>query len=95
MNGPGSIERRMAAHRPIATQLGDVGGAILSHRAWALWLLGDPEAAFADADHAIGNARKIGHAATLMVALGYALPTCIYRGNYEAANAQAGWVVSP
>ena len=57
-----------AAHRPLATQLGDVGGAILSYRAWALWLLGYPEAALADADHAIGDARKIGHAATLMVA---------------------------
>src|ERR1700733_10145398 len=51
-------------------------------------------AALADANHAIGDARKIGHAATLMVALGYALPTYIYRGDYEAANAQADELVA-
>ena len=47
-----------AAHRPLATQLGDVEGAILSYRAWALWLLGYPNAALADAGPAIGDARK-------------------------------------
>ena len=36
---------------------------------WALWLLGYPEAALADADHALEDAREIGQAATLMYAL--------------------------
>jgi predicted ATPase len=78
-----------APHRPLATQLGDVGVAIFSYRAWALWSLGYPEAALADTDHALKDAREIGHAATLMVALGYALPTYIYCGDYSAANAHA------
>ena len=43
--------------------------AILSYRSWALWLLGYPEAALADAEHALNDAREIGQAATLMYAL--------------------------
>ena len=43
--------------------------AILGHRSMALWVLGYPEAALADADHALKDAREIGHAATLMYAL--------------------------
>ena len=43
-----------AEHRPLATRFGqDVRVAILSYRSWALWLLGYPEAALADADHAL------------------------------------------
>ena len=49
----------------------DVGVAILSYRSWALWFLGYPEAALADADQAISDAREIGQAATLMYALGH------------------------
>jgi hypothetical protein len=49
-----------AEHRPLATRFGqDVRVAILSWRAWALWLLGHPEAALADADHAIKDAREM------------------------------------
>ena len=44
----------------------DARVAILSYRSWALWLLGYPEAALADADHALKDAREIGQAATLM-----------------------------
>ena len=40
---------------------------------WALWLLGYPEAALADAEHALKDAREIGQAATLM----FALTSCI------------------
>jgi predicted ATPase len=43
--------------------------AILSNRSSALWLLGYPEAALADVDQAVENARDIGQAATLMHAL--------------------------
>ena len=35
----------------------------------ALWMLGYPEAALADAEQALKDAREIGHAATLMYAL--------------------------
>jgi predicted ATPase len=83
-----------APHRPLATQLGDVGVAIFSYRAWALWSLGYPEAALGDTNHALKDARATGHAATLMVALGYALPTHIYCGDYAAANAHADELVA-
>ena len=57
-------------HRPLATRFGqDVGVAILSYRSLALWMLGYPEAALADADQAVKDAREIGQAATLMYAL--------------------------
>ena len=59
-----------AEHRPLATRFGtDVGVAILSYRSLALWMLGYPEAALADAEHALKDAREIGQAATLMYAL--------------------------
>jgi predicted ATPase len=53
----------------------------------ALWLLGYPEAALSDADGALKDAREIGHAATLMFALNEASYTCIYCGDFAAANA--------
>jgi predicted ATPase len=52
----------------------------------ALWLLGYPEAALADADRALMDAREIGQAATLMQALGWPSMTNINCGNYAAAN---------
>ena len=59
-----------AEHRPLATRFGqDIGVSILSFRSLALWLLGYPEAALADAEHALKDAREIGQAATLMYAL--------------------------
>ena len=59
-------------HRPLATRFGqDVGVAILSFRSLALWLLGYPDAALADANHALKDAREIGQAATLMYALNH------------------------
>ncbi len=62
-----------AEHRPLATQFGqDVGVAALSYRSQALWVLGYPDAARLDMDHALKTAREIGQAATLMLALAYA-----------------------
>ena len=77
-----------AEHRPLATRFGqDLGVSILIWRSEALWLLGYPEAAVADADHAVKDAREIGQVATLMYAL-YPVSTChILCGNYAAANA--------
>ncbi len=57
-------------HRELATRFGqDIGVSILMFRSCALWLLGYPEAAIADADRAVADARQIGHAASLMLAL--------------------------
>ena len=56
-----------AEHRQLATRFGvDTGTLVLCYRSWALWMLGYPEAALADIDHALKNAREIGQAATLM-----------------------------
>jgi predicted ATPase len=51
-------------------------------------VLGYPEAALADADHALRDAREIGHAASLVYALYFASWTPIYCGNYAAVDAQ-------
>ena len=84
-----------AEHRPLATRFSiDARVSILSFRAWALWFLGYPEAALADADHALKYAREIGQAATLMVALHHASCTHIHCGNYGAANAEANELVA-
>jgi class 3 adenylate cyclase/predicted ATPase len=78
-----------AEHRPLATRFGqDIGVAILSRRSLALWLQGFPEAALADVDHAIKDAREIGHAATLMYAMAITSLTLIHCGDYATARAQ-------
>jgi predicted ATPase len=59
----------------------------LCHRSWALFCLGYPEAALADAENAFKCAREIGHATTLMHALAYASFIQIQCGNYPTANA--------
>ena len=57
-------------HRPLATRFGqDSRVAVLSYRSSALWLLGYPDAALADVERALEDAREIGQAATLMHAL--------------------------
>ena len=59
-----------AEHRPLATRFGvDTGVSVLTYRSTALWLLGYPDAALADTEQALKDAREIGHAATLMYAL--------------------------
>jgi len=84
-----------AEHRPLATRFGqDVRVATLSYRSWALWMLGYPEAALADADYAIKDAREIGQAATLMFALGVSSLAHIFCGNYSVANAKRDEVVA-
>ena len=77
-----------AEHRPLATRFSvDSGVSVLSYRSWAIWFLGHPEAALADSDQAIRDARKIGQAATLMYALLHASFTYIHCGNYATATA--------
>ena len=52
-----------------------------------LWMLGYPEAALADAEHGLRDAREIGQAATLMFALAFASDTYIHCRKYLTANA--------
>jgi predicted ATPase len=77
-----------AEHRPLATRFGqDIGAATLSWKSLAFWLLGYPEAALADSEHALKVAREIGHSATLMYVLNFSAWTHIHCGNYAAAKA--------
>jgi class 3 adenylate cyclase/predicted ATPase len=76
-------------HRPLATRFGyDLRVLSLTYRSWALWLLGYPEAALVDTDYTLKEARDIGHAVTLMIALAHIGLTHIFCGNYAAATAQ-------
>jgi class 3 adenylate cyclase/predicted ATPase len=76
------------AHGPLATRFGqDSRVVVLSRRSAALWLLGYPDAAFADAEHALSHAREIGHAASLMYTLAHGLFARYECGNYANATA--------
>jgi predicted ATPase len=82
-------------HRSLATRFGqDSRVAILSFRSLALWLLGYPNAALADTDGGLQEGRQIGHATSLMFALGHAPLTNILCGNYSTVNTQANGLVS-
>jgi predicted ATPase len=77
-----------AEHSPLATRFGqDVGVVILAWRSWTTWVLGYPEAALADVELAVKNAREIGHAPTLIYALFFASSTHAFCGNYATARA--------
>jgi predicted ATPase len=84
-----------AEHRPLATQFGqDVRVITLSYQSWALWLLGYPEAALKNSDDALKNAREMGQAATLMLALYFAAMPYTLCGNHAAAAAHAQELVA-
>jgi predicted ATPase len=73
--------------RPNVARFGqDPWTAGLVMRAIALWMLGYPEAAAADADGAVRDARAIGHATSLIFALALADLTHMLRGNYAAGG---------
>jgi class 3 adenylate cyclase/predicted ATPase len=79
-----------AKHRPLATRFTpDSGVMALTYRSLALWGLGYPEAALADADQAINNAREIGHPITLINALIVTSFARILSGNCASANERA------
>jgi class 3 adenylate cyclase/predicted ATPase len=92
--GRGYLDRGIALydpaeHRPLTTRFGeDHGVEALCFRSWALWLLGYPEAALADVKDAIKNAREIGQAGSLMLALVITVSPFILCGDYVAARAQ-------
>ena len=84
-----------AEHRALATRFGqDVRMALLSFRSIALWILGYPDRALADANHAIMDAGEIDQAATLMYALTVTAMTLILCGYYDAAKAQSDETVA-
>jgi hypothetical protein len=60
-----------------------------SYRSLTLWVLGRPESALADVENAIKDARKTGHAATLLYALTCTNLTLIGCRDYEAVRAQS------
>jgi hypothetical protein len=73
-----------AEHRLLAPRLGqDPRASAFAYGSIALWMLGHPEAALADADRAIKDARESGHATSLMFALALADLTYMLCGNYE------------
>ncbi|HZZ25489.1 MAG TPA: hypothetical protein VFE60_24360 [Roseiarcus sp.] len=78
-----------AAHRPLATRFGQDGRvAILSWRHQSLWLLGYPQAALADVEDVLEQAREIGQVGTLIYARVWAPWTQMHCENYAAATAQ-------
>ena len=78
-----------AKHRQLATRFGqDVRVALLFYRSLALWPLGYPEGALADADRAVRDAREIGQAASLMAALTLTSLSHVHCGSFAIANAQ-------
>jgi class 3 adenylate cyclase/predicted ATPase len=82
-------------HRPLATRFGgDIGATIRAWRSVALWILGFPVSAQADAEDALSNARETGHAVTLMYALTHASMTHFCCGNYTTARAEADELVT-
>jgi predicted ATPase len=75
-------------HRSLATHFGADGRVVnLAWRALAMWVLGYPEKALADTNQVLKDAREIGQAATLMLALRFAIIPHIFCGNYATANA--------
>jgi predicted ATPase len=84
-----------AEHRLLATRFGeDQRMASLCWRSHALWALGYPEDALADADHAVRNAREIGQASTFMFALCFTSLIHILCGNYAKASAEADELIN-
>jgi predicted ATPase len=87
------FDRALALYNPmdrtLTTRFGvDAGVSIFTYRSLALWMLGYPQAALADANHALHCARELGQAATLMFALTVTTVAHICCGNYAAATAQ-------
>src|SRR5262249_22754001 len=91
--GRAYFDRALALYNPmdrtLTTRFGvDTGVSIFTYRSLALWMLGYPQAALADVNHALKRARELGQAATLMFAVTVTSVAHICCGNYAAANAQ-------
>ena len=90
--GRAELDRAVAlydpgVHRPLATRFGhDVRISAAAWRGFAAWALGDAEAALADVDLALSDARDMGHAASLMFALSHGSLTLLHAGRYERSR---------
>jgi predicted ATPase len=83
-----------AEHRSLATRFAiDAAVSALGFRSWSFWLLGYPDAALADAEDGLKNARELGQAATLMWALFYGFLPRVWCGKYAGARLQADELV--
>ncbi len=83
-----------AEHRSLATHFSiDAAVSGLGFRSWSFWLLGYPDAALANAEDGLKNAREFGQAATLMWALFYGFLPHIWCGKYARAKMQADELV--
>src|SRR5262249_18034657 len=73
-------------HRPLAMRfVQDLRVGALNTGALALWALGYPESALARTEQALGEAREIGHAGALMVAMSLTCITELMSRDYTAA----------
>jgi predicted ATPase len=72
----------------------DTGIVVLSNRSNDLWPLGYPDAALADTEQALRDAREIGEAADLIYALTFASLIHIVCGRYATAVAEAQELVT-
>jgi predicted ATPase len=81
-------------HRPLATRFGqDLRVQNLMQRSLTMWMLGYPNAAQADVRQALADAREIGQAGSLMVALCHAGMIHVLCGSLLAAEAQSEEVI--
>jgi predicted ATPase len=86
---------RYQVESALATRFGqDAGVSILCYRGLALFLLGYPDAALADVERSLKDAREIGQAPSLMYALYHASFTHIVCRNYAIADSITDELVS-
>jgi class 3 adenylate cyclase/predicted ATPase len=84
------VERRSLATRLVQ----DPRVVALYYRSLALWALGYPDAARADAERALHEAREIGHIGALMQAIATTCLTQLVSGNYATANALSNELIA-
>jgi len=98
--GQGHLDRAEALYdpeehsRPFLTKFGMDFALFLTFRSYARWALGRPEAARADIERALGDARRIGHGITLMAVLHLTGTTQLRLGEIAAAKEQADELVA-
>ena len=82
-------------HRALAMRFGqDARVTALCFRSLARWIRGYPQSALADVAQSLKDAREVGHAATLMLALAITPLTHILCGNYAVTGAYLDEVVT-
>jgi predicted ATPase/class 3 adenylate cyclase len=78
-----------AERAALTTRFGEaIRVSILTDRSIGLWMLGYPDAALADSEAALKDARESGHAATMPHTLFLTSLTNIFRGDYASASSQ-------